>query len=53
VYVCVGVLVISVLEFTVFCFVYVYLLFVLSVAIHGLLPPNDNSVAVGNTNNNM
>ena len=51
-----GVLVICVLVFTVFCivcavflycFVYVYLfLFVLSVLLQGLLPPSDNSVAV-------
>ena len=53
---CVGVLVISVLLFTVFCivctvflycFVYVYLiLFVLSVPVYGLLPPSDNSIVV-------
>ena len=51
-----GVLVIRVLVFTVFCivctvffycFVYVYLfLFVLSVLVQGLPPPSDNSTAV-------
>ena len=30
-----------------YCFVYVYLfLFVLSVLVQGILPPNDNSIAV-------
>jgi hypothetical protein len=53
---CVGVLVICVLVFTVFCivctvflycFVYVYLfLLVLSVLVLELLPPSDNSIAV-------
>ena len=52
----VGVVVICVLVFPVFCivctvflycFVYVHLfLFVLSVQVQGLLPPNENSIAV-------
>ena len=58
---CVGVLVICVLEFTVFCivctvflycFVYVRILFVLSVLVQGLLPPSENSTAKSNNNNN-
>jgi hypothetical protein len=59
---CVGVLVICVLVFTLFCtvctvflycFVYVYLfLFVLSVLVEGLLPPSDNCISINNNNNN-
>jgi hypothetical protein len=59
---CVGVLLICVLVFTVFCivctvvfycFIYVTLfLFVLSVLVYGLLPPSDNSIPVNNNNNN-
>ena len=55
-----GVLVICVLVFTVFCivctvflycFVYVYLLlFVLSVLVQGLLQPSDNSTVVSTRN---
>ena len=57
-----GVLVICVFLFTVFCIVcteflyssvYVYLfLFVLSVLVQGLLPLSDNSIAISNNNNN-
>jgi hypothetical protein len=60
---CVGVLVICVLVFTVFCivctgflycFFYVYLfLFVLSVLVQELLPPSDNSIEVNSDNNNF
>ena len=55
-----GVLVICVLVFTAFCvvytvflycFFYVYLLFVLSALVYGLMPPNDNSIAGSNNNN--
>ena len=57
---CVGVLVIRVLVFTVFCIVYTVFvlfclclfLFVLSVLVEGLLSPSDNSIAVNNNNNN-
>jgi hypothetical protein len=59
---CVGVLVICVLVFTVFCinctvflycFFHVYLfVFILSVLLLGLLPPSENSIAVNNNNNN-
>jgi len=59
---CVGVLVICVLVFTVFCivctvslycFVYVYLfLFALSVLVEGLLPPSDNSIALTSSSSN-
>jgi hypothetical protein len=59
--VCVGVLLICALVFTVFfvcavflyCFVYVYLfLFLSTVLVHGLLPRSDNSIVVNNNNNN-
>ena len=49
---CVGVLVICVLVFTVFCidsFVYIYSYLLL---VYGLLPPSDNSIAVNTDNNN-
>ena len=36
-----------------YCSVYVYLLFILSVLVQGLLPPSENSIAVSSSTNKM
>ena len=50
--VCVGVLVICVLEFTVFLYCFFYVYSFLFVTGEGLLPQSENSIAVNNNNNN-